>query len=153
MYTFSIINKASVHKLCLIVVLVSIMHWDKLVKQSSSMPLLLAFSLMVCQQCDHWRGTPKSVTYLGGKMDDVMSPHAAQSMKANGLIRQTTNTHYYYFYYCLSKLLKCCGCDGSICIMCQPTADICVFSYWTCVQFICMLLEHQSPVLCEVFVR
>jgi hypothetical protein len=38
-----------------------------------------------------------------------------------------------YFYYCLSKLLKCYGCEGSIRIMCQPTTDICGFSYWTCV--------------------
>ena len=114
-------------------VFVSIMHCYKFIRQSSFIPLLLSLSLKVCQQCDHYRGTQKSLTYLGGKMDDVMSPHAAQSRMANGLIRQTTNTHYYYFYYCLSKLLKCCGCEGSIWIVCQPATYICGFSYWTCV--------------------
>jgi hypothetical protein len=80
-----------------VLVLVSIMHCDEVIKQSSFIPLLFALSLMVCQQCDYYRGTQKSLTSSGGKMDDVMSPHAAQSGMANGLIRQTTNTHYYLF--------------------------------------------------------
>ena len=37
------------------------------------------------------------------------------------------------FYYYLSKLLKFCGCEGSMCIMCQSATDICGFSYCACV--------------------
>jgi len=115
-----------------VLVLVSIMHCDKVIKQSSFIPLLLALSLMVCQQCDHWRGTQKSLTLLGWE-DGWCYVTSCCTRMANGLIRQTTNTHNYYFYYCSSELLKCCGCEGSICILCQPTTDICDFSYWTCV--------------------
>lgn len=80
-----------------ILVNVSIMRYDEVIKQSSFILLLLALTLMVCQQCDHLRGTQKSLTHQGGKTDDVMLPHAAQSEMGNGLIRQTTNTHYCFF--------------------------------------------------------
>jgi len=80
-----------------VLVLVSIMHCDKIIKLSTFITLPLAHSLMVCQKCVHWRGTQKFLTYSSGKMDDVMSPHAARSRMANGLISQTTNIQYYFF--------------------------------------------------------